>query len=253
LRTPSLRFALASAFAVACAATAGCEARPDLAHPVREVAVNLIPLDSAEGQRLLFESEARAPFIPLVSRFETQASVTLCGPTTLAMVLNALKAPAPAPRAYAPHRLFTQENVLNGLTREVVSESAVERGGMSLRQAADVLHVYGLIVETHYAGASTVETFRAQALQYLSRDDHHVIVNYDRAALDQAGAGHISPLAAYDVESERFLILDVSRYKSPPVWVRADALFAAMAAPVNAQDMRTRGYLLVRKGSVATR
>jgi hypothetical protein len=45
----------------------------------------------------------------------------------------------------------------------------------------------------------------------------------------------------------------VSRYKAPPVWVRADALFAAMAAPVNAQDMRTRGYLLVRKGSDATR
>jgi hypothetical protein len=242
---PGLRGALAILFV----ATAGCEARPQLAHPAREVSSNLIPLGEAEGQRLLFESEARAPFVPLVSHFETQARVTLCGPTTLAMVLNALEAPAPAPRAYAPHRLFTQENVLNAMTRDVVSESAVARGGMSLRQAGEVLRVYGLDVETHYAGGSSMEAFRVQAMAYLSREDHHVIVNYDRAALDQSGAGHISPLAAYDAESDRFLILDVSRYKAPPVWVRTHDLFAAMAAPVSSG--RTRGFLLVRKAANA--
>lgn len=182
----------------------------------------------------------------MVSHFENQASQTHCGPATLAMVLNALEAPAPAPRAYAPHRLFTHDNVLNGLTREIVSDGGVASAGMALQQVADVLGVYGLEVETHYASASSVEAFRARALDYLGRDDHHVIVSYSRAALGQSGPGHISPLAAYDAESDRFLILDTSRYKAPPVWVRADALFAAMAEPTRARG-RSRGFLLVRK------
>jgi Phytochelatin synthase len=35
-------------------------------------------------------------------------------------------------------------------------------------------------------------------------------------AIGQEQGGHISPLAAYDAETDRFLILDVSRYKYPP-------------------------------------
>ena len=237
----------AAAFAAVAALTlAACEERPELAQPSRAVAASLIPLDSAEGQRLLFESEAHAAFLPLVSHFENQTSQTQCGPATLAMVLNALEAPAPAPRAFAPHRLFTQDNVLNGLTREIVSDGGVARAGMALQQVTDVLGVYGQEAETHYASASSVEAFREQALDYLGRENHHVIVNYSRTALGQSGLGHISPLAAYDAESDRFLILDTSRYKAPPVWVRTDALFAAMAEPTRAGG-RTRGFLLVRK------
>jgi hypothetical protein len=57
--------------------------------------------------------------------------------------------------------------------------------------------------------------------------------------------GHISPLAAYDKEGDRFLILDVSRYKYPPVWVEAAALFAAMNTTDKDNENRTRGYVIV--------
>ena len=46
-------------------------------------------------------------------------------------------------------------------------------------------------------------------------------MNYLRKAIGQERGGHISPLAAYDAKSDRFLILDVARYKYPPVWVKA--------------------------------
>jgi hypothetical protein len=46
--------------------------------------------------------------------------------------------------------------------------------------------------------------------------------------MGQETGGHISPLAAYDSKSDRFLILDVARYKYPPVWVSASDLFVAM-------------------------
>ena len=72
-----------------------------------------------------------------------------------------------------------------------------------------------------------------------------MIVNYSRAALGQDGPGHISPLGAYDADSDRFLILDVSRYKAPAVWVLAERLFAAMAEPIG-PDAGTRGFLLIR-------
>lgn len=244
----ALTLGVRAGLAAAALALAACEGRPELAPPARAAAPDLIALDAPEGERLLFESEARAAFLPLISYFETQQSQSYCGPATIAMVLNALDAPAPAPRAYTPYRLFTQDNVLNGLTREIVSDGGVARAGMALQQIADVLGVYGLEVETHYASASSAEAFRAQALDYLGREDRHVIVNYSRSALGQSGLGHISPLAAYDAESDRFLILDTSRYKTPPVWVRADALFAAMAEPTRAGG-RTRGFLLVRKRS----
>ena len=55
----------------------------------------------------------------------------------------------------------------------------------------------------------------------------------------------ISPLAAYDAETDRFLILDMSRYKYPPVWVEAGDLYAAMITPDSDNDNRTRGFVLV--------
>jgi glutathione-S-conjugate glycine hydrolase len=70
-------------------------------------------------------------------------------------------------------------------------------------------------------------------------------VNYLRSAIGQSSLGHISPLAAYDKEGDRFLILDVSRYKYPPVWVEAAALFAAMNTTDKGNENRTRGYVIV--------
>ena len=65
----------------------------------------------------------------------------------------------------------------------------------------------------------------------LQEAENFVLVNYLRKAIAQKTGGHISPLAAYNQESDRFLILDVSRYKYPPVWVKAEELWQAMATP----------------------
>jgi Phytochelatin synthase len=77
-----------------------------------------------------------------------------------------------------------------------------------------------------------------------------VIVNYLRKALGQQTGGHISPLAAYDAKEDRFLILDVARYKYPPVWVKVSDLFDAMNTTGSANGNKTRGYVLIAKGGV---
>jgi len=120
---------------------------------------------------------------------------------------------------------------------------------MPLADAAEVLEAYGVSVDIHYAGASNVGTFRRLAVEHLKSSDRHVIVNYSRTALRQEGPGHISPLGAYDADSDRFLILDVSRYKAPAVWVPTAQLFAAMAEPLAPDDAQTRGFLLIRAHS----
>jgi hypothetical protein len=71
-----------------------------------------------------------------------------------------------------------------------------------------------------------------------------------RRALGQQIGGHISPLAAYDAKADRFLILDVARYKYPPVWVKTADIFAAMNTLDAANDNKTRGFVLVTAASV---
>ena len=75
-----------------------------------------------------------------------------------------------------------------------------------------------------------------------------MLVNYLRRAIGQERGGHISPLAL-DADTDRFLILDVSRYKYPPVWVGAAEVFAAMNTIADHDsDNKTRGYVLISAG-----
>jgi hypothetical protein len=215
----------------------------ELASQTRIAAPGLVRFEAPEGRQLLLESEAHEAFFPLIAQFETQKSTAHCGPASIVMVLNALEVPAPA--AFDSYRAFTQDNVFDALSEPVTSDRAVARRGMTLIEVASMLRAYGLSVDVHYAGQSSADDFRREAAQHLGRSRSHVIVNYSRTALGQDGPGHISPLGAYDADSDRFLILDVSRYKAPAVWVLAERLFAAMAEPIG-PDARTRGFLLIR-------
>lgn len=226
----------------------GSRPAADLALPARPAADELLRLDTPQGQKLLFRSTARAAFVPLASVFETQRNQTYCGVASVVMVLNALELPAPAAAEHGAHRFFTQRNVLNGRTDVVVRERRIARRGMLLAEVAKVLEAYGATVELHQASSSSAGTFREFAVRYLREPGHHVIVNYSRSSLGQDGRGHTSPLGAYDAETDRFLILDVARYRSPAIWITSDHLFAAMAAPKSPGSAQSRGFLLIRKG-----
>ena len=100
-------------------------------------------------------------------------------------------------------------------------------------------------MQVRHAEDSNLDEFRKTAAAEVGSAGRFVIVNYLRAAIGQEKGGHISPLAAYDAESDRFLILDVSRYKYPPVWVETAALFDAMNTPDADNGDRSRGYVVV--------
>jgi len=58
------------------------------------------------------------------------------------------------------------------------------------------------------------------------------------------GSGPAGVFAARELRPLRVLMLDVARYKYPPVWIPLPALFAAMNT-VDTDSGKTRGFLLV--------
>ena len=209
---------------------------------------DLINLNSDHGARLLIESEAMDAYWPLSIHFVTQKNQAFCGVASMVMVLNALGVPAPTTPEFEPFRTFTQDNVLNERTEKIRPQAILAQKGMTLDQFGEVLGTYAVNVDVHHAGDSSLDEFRSLATEYLGAPDRYVIANYLRDAIGQERGGHFSPVAAYDADTDRFLILDVSRYKYPPIWVEADDLFAAMDTSDSDNDGRTRGFVLVSAG-----
>ncbi len=210
---------------------------------------DLIAFDSKAGEALLFGAEARNDFFPLSSHFVNQINPAYCGPASISMVLNALDIPRPPSDMTVGLGLFDQENLFTPAVDKVKPASAILSPpyGMTLDDVGAVLAAHDLDVEVVHAGDTDLDAFRKTAVATLDDDDHFILVNYLRSAIGQEKGGHISPLAAYDADTDRFLILDVSQYKYPPAWVEAAALYGAMNTPDSDNGDRTRGYVVVGK------
>lgn len=206
----------------------------------------LIPLNSPVGEQLLIASNARQDYWPLSINFVTQDNLAYCGVASMAMVLNSLEITAPVAAEYVRYERFTQNNLFNEKTEKVISAKTISRQGMTLEELGQFLATYPIQVEIYHSSESGLDEFRKKVVENLQQPNNFVLVNYLRSAIGQKTGGHISPLAAYNQETDSFLILDVSRYKYPPIWVKAEQLWQAM----NTEDKtagKTRGFILVSK------
>ncbi|BCL33873.1 phytochelatin synthase family protein [Nostoc sp. MS1] len=208
---------------------------------------NLIGFNSPEGENLLLTSRSREDFFPLSMQFVTQNNQAYCGVASSIMVLNSLGINAPEIPQYSPYRVFTQDNFFsNEKTKAVIAPEVVARQGITLNELGGLIASYGVKVEVHHASDTSLEQFRKQAAENLKQKGNFVIVNYLRREIGQEKGGHISPLAAYNEQTDRFLIMDVSRYKYPPVWVKTADLWKAMNT-VDSVAKKTRGFVFVSK------
>jgi hypothetical protein len=208
---------------------------------------NLVGSATDVGETLLLGSESHEAYFPLVSNFLTQKNQAFCGVASIVMVLNAMQLPAPAVPEFDPYTTFTQDNVLDARSEAILPVEVIKKQGMTLDQLGGILAIYPVKAEVHHAAETTLEEFRTQAQKYLATPGQFVIINYLRKAIGQEKGGHISPLAAYDAETDRFLILDVARYKYPPVWVKASELYASMNTQDSDNGDKTRGFVLISK------
>jgi hypothetical protein len=208
---------------------------------------NLIAYDAKIGQKLLLDSEYKEGFWILSKFFTTQKTRTYCGIASLVMVLNALQVTPPPDAVYYPYKIFNQENVFTFKIRKIVSPDQFKIAGISLEQLAEVFQAFGLSTKVFHTKQLNLSEFRELAAQAVNDANQAIIVNYYRPVLGQKTAGHHSPLAAYNRKADRFLILDVARFKYPPVWAKTAELWAAM----HTKDGRGlyRGFILIQKNN----
>ncbi|PSB57367.1 phytochelatin synthase family protein [Chamaesiphon polymorphus] len=207
----------------------------------------LIPFSSSDGEQLLVESQAKQDYFLLSNQFVTQVNQAYCGVASSVMVLNALGLPAPESAQYKPFRVFTQDNFFDREeSKKVISPELVSKQGMTLAQLGGLLTSHGAKVTVYYGSDVDLAQFRSLLVQNLAKRDNFAIVNYLRKTIGQERGGHISPIAAYNQRTDRFLILDVSRYKYPPVWVKTVDLWQAIKT-MDTDSGKTRGFVLVSK------
>ena len=134
----------------------------------------------------------------------------------------------------------------NEKTSKVSSANRIRWRGMNLDTLGKLLESYDVKVKVYHASSTNLFEFRQLIANNLTQPNNFVVVNYLRKVIGQESGGHISPIAAYNKETDRFLILDVSRYKYPPVWVKAEELWQAINT-VDSDSEKTRGFVLVSR------
>jgi hypothetical protein len=201
---------------------------------------DLVAADGGTGRLLLANAEAKADHAPLTRWFVPQQKLSWCGVASATIVLNALDVKPPSGDSWQQHALFTRG------ARRVKSRLAVTFGGMTLAELEGILDANGALADAYRADENPLDRFRAMAEGNLGSPLDFLIVNYARPSLGQAGGGHISPVAAWDRDTDRFLVLDTAAYKYPWTWVRGADLHAAMNT-IDPDSQESRGWVVVRR------
>ena len=230
----------------------------------------LVAFASDEGMARFVRAVAKADFPALANQFEAQSNVAFCGPTTAAIVLNAVRGRSrdlPRDRSrlsagdlqYVPGGFdltvprFTQDNVIGKgrKTRaQVLGEPVtidgrqIRDGGYQLRQFDELLRAHDLVTRLVVVDdRKPAAEIRTDLVENLKRAGDYVVVNYKREAVGQPGGAHISPLGAYDAESDSLLVLDVNPASAGWVWMPTATLIRGMRT---FDTVENRGYILVQ-------
>jgi len=244
----------ASALLLLAALTGSAAARepaPPAAPDRTAASAALVYFDQPESARLFAEATAKDVFWPLARFFVSERMDTYCAVASGVIALNALRVPSPPQPLVFPYHEFDQDSFFTEAVLRVKPAPAVAAAGMTLDELAHTLRAHGLEVAARHASDASLAEFRTAARDAATRTDRVVLVNLWRATLGQAGPGHFSPVAAYHEGSDRFLVLDVARYKYAPWWVAAEQLWSAMST-VDPAAGKTRGFLVVRRPDGST-
>jgi hypothetical protein len=204
----------------------------------------LLYLTTELGEDRLLEAELNRDYFSLATYLEAEQVLTFCGPASVSAVANSLGIDRPSPDRLYPWKLFTQDLLFNAANQKLKPYGMVEHEGLTLSELDQFIENVGLEAEHHFADETSVDELREIIQTTLSDRNARVIVNYSRQALPQTGGGHISPIGAYDADTDSILILDVAKYKYPPVWISVQKLHDAMMM-VDMGSNRSRGFIEV--------
>ena len=202
---------------------------------------SLISLNTERGAEILKTSQYKHDYDQLSKHFVPQERMAFCGVATSSIVANAL--------SLFKSEQINQDNLFDRLGGgNTKSKFAVTFSGMTLDELGSILESLGTDVSVYHAADTTLSEFVQMAKDNLLDNSDFLVVNYAREVLGQNDIGHISPIGAYDEETDRFLILDVAAHNYPPTWVRSKDLWDAMNT-VDVLVDKTRGFALVSNSS----
>lgn len=206
----------------------------------------LIYLTDAKGTEIFMDAEYTGPYFELASYLESEHILTFCGPASIAATMNSLGVKRPQPQRLYPWAFFTQETVFTPENQKVKSYAMVEHDGLILSQIATFFENLGVKAEYHHANNFDEAWLRNTIKATLADPNKRLVANYSRKPIGQVGGGHVSPIAAYDEDTDRALVLDVAKYKYPPVWMTIEDLRKAMAS-IDDGSNKARGLVVVSK------
>jgi hypothetical protein len=205
---------------------------------------NLIALNSPAGEKLFYRS-AHTAYWPLSLQFLTQENLAYCAIASGVMVFNALGVSLPNDPTNNPYQVFTQDNFFTPEIQKIITPDHVQHHGTALDELGQAMATFPVQVKVVHADQTTLEKFRAATQQAISHKNTYIIVNFVRTGIKEQGGGYFSPLAAYDRATDRFLLMDVARYKYQPVWVTTKDLWAAIDT-MDEDIHKYRGFLIVK-------
>ena len=228
------------------------ENRPGKHH--RHHGRSLVFMNQSDAFALLADHDQKNPleyssdYFLLNEGLDAQINQAYCAVATSMALLNSMRGIIDLPQdpIYDPYPYATQSNAFNDCTdAHVIQHNDTFRGILSSPFGLNLDSAKGLLkchldpstwsVEAHHVDPTTdsISSVADTMLQALRNPKARLMINYHRAAVGQIGGGHFSPVGAYSPTLGAFLVMDVAKYKYPPVWIPTELLYHSLATVDN--------------------
>jgi hypothetical protein len=231
--------------------------------------------NSKEGIERLNHSQYKNDFYQIADHFQPQINPLYCAVASSVIILNTMsegkeipsqkELEVQKPKVLGDGRIafnsYSQFTFLNDKTDQIKDRKIINLqnisektendaknfdAGISLKQLSDILHeAYKLKAKITYAKTNdeqSINKFRDIVKEVVSDNKRYLLVNFNGKILNLKTGGHMSPIVAYDQNSDSVLVMDVAGHKNGWYWVGVNDLYKAM----NTLDgANYRGYLVI--------
>jgi hypothetical protein len=209
-----------------------------------------IPLSRSSGY---FRRAAAPDFWALVPFYAGQRTESSCSAATVTMILNAIRGSS---SLTSEQKLMSEALALDLVAdpawKKAVSAdgegTSLDELGAIMQKALARIGLERATVKIVHLEKNGEEVFRELVRVLVKNEassEDFVVANFDQGVLTgDVSVGHIAPIAAYDAESGRVLVLDPDREWFEPYWVPSKKLFEAMSKRDRFVD-KGRGYLVI--------
>lgn len=234
----------------------------------------MIEWNSDEGIARFNSSKYKNDFYQLANFYQAQINPIYCAPATAIIIKNAIFYPNIPNQISSqtirpngeiiPFNLYVNQNeFFNEKTNKIKDREIIDYKkplskspknaiqsydpGLNLSDFKKFLSIHQLKAKINYAtdnSSDQINKFRDNLKRILTDKNKFIVANFDGKILQAKTNGHISPIVAYDQESDSLMVLDVALHKNTWFWVNVDEMFNAM----NTKDGDNfRGYLIIEK------